>query len=314
MVSNEPGRKPRQKGKKMCKVEVAIVDIAKYMGYTPRRIGSYYSLKEHDSVRIDPRKNLFVQNSTGKGGSVVDFVMTFGNMTYKEAMDLLREYSGEREPYMQNNPKHATKAEGEEKTATLKLPERDNNMKNVFAYLTKTRMIDYEIVKEMVDRKMLYQDIRKNCVFVSYEDDRPVFACMRGTNTYRKFIGDVSGCDYTHSFFIDNGGTGLIVTESVIDAMSVMNIFSHDGIEYEGFDYLCLSGVGKYENPLKKWLKDEKYEQVMLCLDADEAGKTGAADIKAMLSELKPELPVLYAPPASGKDYNDFLKAIKEGE
>ena len=82
----------------MCKVEVAIVDIAKYIGYTPKRIGSYYSLKEHDSVRIDPRKNLFVQNSTGKGGSVVDFVMTFNDMTYKEAMDLLREYSGERVP------------------------------------------------------------------------------------------------------------------------------------------------------------------------------------------------------------------------
>lgn len=298
----------------MCKVDVEITDIARYMGYTLTRIGSYYSLKEHDSVRIDPRKNLFVQNSTGKGGSVVDFVMTFGNMTYKEAMYLLREFSGEG---LNNTEKRATKlAAGKEVKggSLLKLPDRDNDMKNIFAYLTKTRCIDYEIVKEMVGRKMLYQDVRKNCVFVSYENDKPVFACLRGTNTYRKFIGDVPGCDYTHSFFIDNGGTGLIITESVIDAMSVMNIFRHDGIEYKKFDYLCLSGVGKYENPLKRWLKDDKYEQVMLCLDADEAGKTGAEDIKAMLAELKPELPVIYAPPASGKDYNDFLKAIKEGE
>lgn len=297
----------------MCKVEVAIVDIAKYIGYTPKRIGSYYSLKEHDSVRIDPRKNLFVQNSTGKGGSVVDFVMTFNDMTYKEAMDLLREYSGERVPDTKRSSKQVAEAKDEEKTATLKLPERDNNMKNVFAYLTKTRCIDYAIVKEMVDRKMLYQDIRKNCVFVSYEDDRPVFACMRGTNTYRKFIGDVSGCDYTHSFFINNGGTNLIVSESVIDAMSIMDIFHHDGIEYRQFDYLCLSGVGKYENPLKKWLKSGKYEQVLLCLDSDEAGKNGAEEMKKMLAEFRPGLPVTYTPPASGKDYNDFLKKLKEG-
>ena len=30
-------------------------------------------------------------------------------------------------------------------------------------------MIDKDIISEMVHRKMLYQDQRKNCVFVSYK-------------------------------------------------------------------------------------------------------------------------------------------------
>lgn len=45
-------------------------------------------------------------------------------------------------------------------------------MRNIFAYLTKNRCIDPEIVQEMVDRKFLYQDQRHNCVFVSRNSDQ----------------------------------------------------------------------------------------------------------------------------------------------
>ena len=38
--------------------EISIVDYASRSGYTIVRKGKYYSLKEHDSVMIDPVKNI----------------------------------------------------------------------------------------------------------------------------------------------------------------------------------------------------------------------------------------------------------------
>ena len=88
-------------------------------------------------------------------------------------------------------------------------------MRKVFAYLTKSRFINQEIVQDFVTQHMLYQDLKGNCVFVSYDNDIPVFGCLRGTNTYKRFLGDLPGCNYQKGFFINGKGSELIVTESV---------------------------------------------------------------------------------------------------
>lgn len=41
---------------RILKERIDIRDYAGYLGYTVVRKGRYYSLKEHDSVRIDPDK------------------------------------------------------------------------------------------------------------------------------------------------------------------------------------------------------------------------------------------------------------------
>ena len=52
----------------------------------------------------------------------------------------------------------------------------------------------------------------------------------------------------------------MIVTESVIDAMSVMTILQAQGKDWKAYDYLPLGGTGKYEpilNLLKEYPKQE---------------------------------------------------------
>ena len=44
-------------------------------------------------------------------------------------------------------------------------------MRRAYAYLTKTRWIDPDVVQDFVDRKMLYQDVKGNCVFLAYGAD-----------------------------------------------------------------------------------------------------------------------------------------------
>ena len=68
---------------------VPIIDFASRKGFTLFRVGRYYSLAEHDSVRIDNEKNCFWRNSVffGKGsggaGSIIDFALEF--FSYKNA-------------------------------------------------------------------------------------------------------------------------------------------------------------------------------------------------------------------------------------
>ena len=53
------------------KEQIRIIDYAPRLGFTVKRKGKYYSLKEHDSVIIDPEKNCFWRNSVPTIGTAI---------------------------------------------------------------------------------------------------------------------------------------------------------------------------------------------------------------------------------------------------
>lgn len=282
--------------------KIRITEYARQMGFTPVKIGSYYTLKEHDSVRIDPRKNIFFRNSTGDRGTVIDFVMAFKGVSCGEAIKLLCDEIELPKVYKEQNSVPQKKKE-------LILPAKARNMKNVFAYLVKTRCINQKIVQEMVDRDMLYQDERNNCVFVSRnENGKSVFATVRGTNTDKKWVGDVSGCDYSHSFFIDNCSRNLIVTESVIDAMSMMDIKEQKGENHQEYNYLSVSGLGKSREALGYHLGKTLYDIVFLAFDNDDKGREIAKEMKKHIESINQDISVSMLIPEAAKDWNEELQ------
>lgn len=285
--------------------KISITEYARQMGFTPVKIGSYYTLKEHDSVRIDPRKNIFFRNSTGDMGTVIDFVMAFKGVSCGEAIKLLCDEIELPKVYKEQNSVPQKKKE-------LILPAKARNMKNVFAYLVKTRCINQKIVQEMVDRDMLYQDERNNCVFVSRnENGKSVFATVRGTNTDKKWVGDVSGCDYSHSFFIDNCSRNLIVTESVIDAMSMMDIKEQKGENHQEYNYLSVSGLGKSREALGYHLGKTLYDIVFLAFDNDDKGRKIAKEMKKHIESINQDISVSMLIPEAAKDWNEELQKEK---
>lgn len=285
--------------------KISITEYARQMGFTPVKIGSYYTLKEHDSVRIDPRKNIFFRNSTGDRGTVIDFVMAFKGVSCGEAIKLLCDEIELPKVYKEQDSVPQKKKE-------LILPAKARNMKNVFAYLVKTRCINQKIVQEMVDRDMLYQDERNNCVFVSRnENGKSVFATVRGTNTDKKWVGDVSGCDYSHSFFIDNCSRNLIVTESVIDAMSMMDIKEQKGENHQEYNYLSVSGLGKSREALGYHLGKTLYDIVFLAFDNDDKGREIAKEMKKHMESINQDISVSMLIPEAAKDWNEELQKEK---
>lgn len=302
----------KQEVYRMIKEQVKIVDYASRMGFTVIRKGRYFSLKEHDSVIIDPEKNCFWRNSKmgtgrsiGKGGSIIDFVLEFTNLSLHEVLKELSQEvftgSGDQLPTFQKREEPLVKKE-------LDLPEEDSHMHNVYAYLLKTRKIKKEVVQFFVNRKMLYQDLHKNCVFVSYNlEGKPVFACVRGTNCYNHFCGDLSGCDYEKCFFVENHAKKLYVTESVIEIMSVMSLLE----EPLSFDYLALAGVGKADS-IQTYL-DRDWEEIYLGTNQDEHGREAAEHMERLVKKERPDIRVvLDLPEGEGSDWNDILRKRQE--
>lgn len=312
---------------------VSIVDVCRSFGYTPVRVGqTYYTLKEHDSVRLDVGKNCFFWNSTGDRGSVIDACVAFENMSKAEAYQHLYDMCGGQEAVYENiygsNPQSVSaqrkpdieKGKSVEKPADKKvdLPPKGESQRNVYAYLGKTRQISQDVIKDFIDRDMLYQDDHNNCVFVARDKEgSPVFGCKRGTNTYKKFVADCKGNDYSQGFYVDNGADKLFVSESVIDAMSKMTMLQEQGIDFHSYNYLALAGTQK-QDPISITLdRHPEIKEVSLGLDNDNGGREAFGQIKTMLEKrdilLKKDMPL-----QEGQDWNgalcDYFKSKSEGK
>lgn len=299
------------------KEQVKIHEYASSIGFTVQRKGKYYTLKEHDSVRIDPGKNCFWQNSVpgqgvayGKGGSVIDFSMMMENISFHDAFLKLQDYINVDQvldyPSFTVPKKEAPKIEKQ----SLRLPEKAPNMRRVYAYLLKSRCLEPDVVQDFVSRKMLYQDVRGNCCFVGYDDaGKPNYGFLRGTNTQSRFIGDVPGCDYANGFYIHNNAQKLIVAESVIDAASVMSILHAQGFDFKEYDYYALTGTCKLEGIFSR-IEKNSYTDILLAPDNDASGKLSADSIKDFIEQNHIDVNFSEHIPVS-KDWNQDLVNVR---
>lgn len=101
-----------------------------------------------------------------------------------------------------------------------------------------------------------------------------------------------------------------VLTESVIDAMSIMSILKGQGKDYKQYDYLPLSGTDKHESLLTLLDKTPKKE-VLLALDHDNAGVKRMQQIHDTLIEkyqMQDEQITYHV--AEKKDWNEDLTGI----
>lgn len=309
------------------KENISIVDVCSSLGYTPVRVGSrYYSLKEHDSVRLDVGKNSFYWNSTGEKGSVIDACAALSSMSISETYEHLYDMAGGREAVFEasvgnRNYLSSSRSPAKEKNRSamekqemtrVELPKKGTSQRNVYAYLGKTRHISNDVISEFIQKDMLYQDDHNNCVFVSRDKTgEAVFACKRGTNTFRRFVADCRGNDYSRGFYVDNGSDKMFVGESVIDIMSKMTILTKEGRDYHEYNYLALAGTGKQE-PIKNICSENpQIKEVIIGLDHDDAGWMAALSIEQSFKESDTRVS-LDMPKKSGQDWNDILREREE--
>ena len=349
------------------KRRIEIVELAEELGYTPVRVSKrYYSLREHDSVRINIDEKLFYQNSQGRGGSVIDFEIAFSGRRYDDhtvdegnhlrragywaARGILERFGYYRSHGEHSQPRN-THYTPKPKTRTPRndIPKDRNGLQDMdykqdtrlaYDYLTAKRSIDGDIVNDFIQRGIVrvgadkrYPNIRK-CVFYSPEGNYGIARMMNDSNPkYR--VMNLSGSDEECGFMIDydpsyRGKKTMVVTESVIDAMSVMSELKRKGEDLSLYKFLATAGTGKTERVLGYRLREheeyieqrgvnrgkvmsggrvnENVDRIMLAFDNDDAGRKAFEQAQQILrDESFGGVIEDYTPPRV-KDWNEFVQ------
>lgn len=306
----------------------SALEYAKSRGYDLVRQGSYYTLREHDSMIFTPQGSWF-WNSRGLHGTALEFQIYYEGKTLTEAvLTLAGEQTREQAPQVQATAPVATPATVQETpdptaaAANFRMPMKAANNKAMFHYLISERGIEKSIVFEMIRQGRLYQsmavfgDNRKvyNATFVYRDPDgKPVGAFQRGmmekegTPAYKR---DVSGSDKQYGWMLAGRGNvnQVAVFEGAIDAASDASIDVMSGRDWATKDRLSLEGLGS--QPLFNYLAaNTGVQKVILMLDGDAPGRRAAAEIAEKLKKMG--LQVEDRTPPMGKDWNETLMELR---
>jgi antirestriction protein ArdC/5S rRNA maturation endonuclease (ribonuclease M5) len=290
------------------KQDVSLLTVAKDMGFTPVKTGGYYSLKEHDSIRIYPETNSYYQFSAGTGGSPIDFVMHLGGYSKEEAVRRLKEqYVGNRldslPPVKKKNPPEPKKKE-------FILPDKaQGKYRHAFAYLVKTRCIDSAIVGQCIKEGLIYEDNKHNVVFVGKDETgKAAFATRHTSMTGSSFKRDVAGSRQDLGWMVKSPkARKLYVCEAPIDALSIMTLMKQQGKAVENASYLATCGTCKDSAVYTRLRENPQTQVVVLANDNDFAGRKANQKIYENLQKKYPKIRVRLLNPKRGKDINECL-------
>ena len=274
---------------------------------------------EHDSISV--RRNRWYDHKNMRGGYPLKFMQEFYGMNFRTAMkellhgeepELGRKKNAEQEkPNVSEKTEvngNTAKCEDGTKKSEFKLPEKDSNMKRLFAYLLQTRFLSKDVVKSFVAQKTLYQEKEHgNIVFVGTDKEGvPKSACKKSTAEQAKgFRMTVAGSDCRYGFCWRGESSKLYVFEAAIDLMSFITLRND---EWKADSFLALDGLSP--KSLLQFLEDPKnIHEIFLCLDHDAAGIETSEKLKDCLVEkgFSADL-VTYCCPIY-KDWNEQLKA-----
>lgn len=297
---------------------VDLVDFASHMNIPLKRKGRYYYVDGMDSLVIFNRSTWY-RYSRGIGGSTIDFVMYFENLTFREAVARLLEFAGYNREGSIMKPPDGIKVNKESlKDRLLQdirepfiLPEKAPDCRGLYAYLMKRRMLSKEVVRYWLGKEMMYESLPyHNIVFLGRDRNGAVrFASQRGIrdDCGKPFKGDVPGNDKQYGVnIISRQSEEVNVYEAAIDAMSDMD-FRND---YKT-SILALGMVA--DGPLKKVLEEYPHiRKINFCLDNDQPGRAAARKLAEKYRQAGYGTEIRFPP--HGKDFNEYLQRERKNQ
>lgn len=272
-------------------------DLAEYFQH-----GGYECELRKNELHVKGYGGLFVNTQTNKwycfsqagenrgGGNPINCLTDVLGIDFKTAVEQL---SGSRFVYERKQDTSFS-----EKKKELELPEKNPDMKKVFAYLCKTRMLNPENITELAKAGLLYQDKKGNAVFLHKDEDGQIIGAeIQGTNSFQRFKGVASGTSESVFALKIGEPKKCYVFESAIDLLSFKQLAKPEKIQ----NSVLVSMAGLKPNTLKKFA--ESGMKMYACVDNDEAGikftqVNGLVPCRKILEE------------NSVKDYNDLLKKL----
>ena len=290
------------------KERAAYVNLPQFLmahGFDLKKVGREYVWKDHDSLHIKDNgpgeRGQWFRFRENKGGDNIGFLREYMDMSFIDAVEALtgehidRTYTPSRT--YESKPVQQTARE-------LSLAEADNS-RRVFAYLCKTRGLDYDMLSALVKKGTISQEEKTGNVLFKYfgTDGKVIGAEKVGTSTEHKFKGIATGSAAGHGFEVVRGtGEKAFFFESAIDMLSYLQM--HDK-ELTDCRLVSMMGV-KPSIVLDTMLRHNiAAENVFLCSDNDTAGNEFAQRLQEQYPDMKRIIT-----PDTYKDWNDMLRGI----
>lgn len=281
------------------KQRAAGTDLAAFLisqGENLKRCGS--EMLWENGGRVTIRENMWYSHYEQTGGNAIQFIQRFYSKSYQDAVQILLDEKIE--------PLSIELKKQKKEKKHFELPKANNDMRQVFAYLLKSRFIDRDIVEYFAHEKLLYESEEyHNCVFVGIDKNGiPRHAHKRGTYTLgESFKGNVDDCDSEYSFHYTGTSDNIYVFEAPIDMLSFITLHKKDWQEHS---YVSLCSVA--DCALMRMLKDNpNISKIYLCLDNDAKGIEAEYRIRNSLKEIG-YTDVSFLRPKY-KDWNEILRA-----
>lgn len=285
-----------------------LVNLPQFLmshGFDLKKFGKEYVWKEHDSLHIKDNgpgeRGQWFRFSENKGGDNIGLLREYMDMSFIDAVEALtgehidRTYT----PSRTYEPKPVQQTARE-----LSLAEADN-CRRVFAYLCKTRGLDYDMLSALIKKGVISQEEKTgNVLFKYFDTDGKVIGAEKvGTSTEHKFKGIATGSVGGHGFEVVRGtGEKAFFFESAIDMLSYLQMHSK---ELDNCRLVSMMGV-KPSIVLDTMLRHNiAAENVFLCSDNDTAGNEFAQRLQEQYPDMKRIIT-----PDTYKDWNDMLRGI----
>lgn len=295
--------------------KVDLVKVAEALGFTPKRIGNFHTLKEMDSIRIYNHTHWY-RFSNGTGGSQIDFLKVFTGSTIKEAVAWLLDFAGyqrmnaataghgtvvvDRSRFAKTEPEAAAKKE-------FVLPERNSNNDRLVQYLSDVRGLSDEVIDYFLSQDLIYETKQYHNICFLGNDPNGVtrHAFLRGTyerEGKKPFKMDVAGNDKRYGFNVyHEHSSSVVVTEGAIDAMSYVMLT-------DDYDSSLLAMGMVNDNPLEQYLKDHPdIDCITFALDNDAPGREASEKLIFKYAK-KGYLVRDFSIPDEYKDLNEWVK------
>lgn len=283
---------------------IDLLEFVKSKGFQVEKAGREFRVKGFGGLMIKPDSNEFYIHSRNEGGKgAIMFCQKVMNMSFPEAM---KELVGDSE----GTHKSFTPAKNISAAAKpLEMPERNNDVKRVYAYLINQRKISADLISTFVKEKLLYQDKNGNAVFVHRnKNGEAVGAEIQGTLSEKRYKGVATGtsksvCSYSKG----SAPKTAYLFESAIDMMSFIQLHP----EIDNAKFVSMAGLKDFaaEQLARQGM------QIVSCVDNDEAGQafnkkleSSGIGLQSVLSRSKFDFEMIH------NDAAVYAKAESNGE
>jgi len=150
------------------KEKAAFVNLPQFLmahGFDLKKVGREYVWKDHDSLHIKDNgpgeRGAWFRFSEDKGGDNIGLLREYMDMSFLDAVEALTGEHIDRT----YTPSRAYESKPVQQTAReLSLAEADN-CRRVFAYLCKTRGLDYDMLSALVKKGIISGRKNRQCAF-----------------------------------------------------------------------------------------------------------------------------------------------------